>query len=1193
MLLDELFSALDAGLCASLREEFAQRITVAGIAAVLVTPDEAEERMAQRGLRLVAGRLQVLWRHLHGDNARRNIERQIGKYVSLRVGKTQASDLHHSGPKVFRRCLGNISEFIIAIIIKCKMPSPRSRPTVIGKLSRPRLGRVTLRERLFREMDQVSSAPGIWISGPPGIGKTTLVATYLDTRALPCLWLQLDSGDVDPATFVHFLSAAANQLEPQRKLRLPRPSADDLRDVPDFIRRCFRRLAAALEGPWVLVLDNLQELGQAPVLHAGLAASLAELPLHARLIAISREPPGSNYARALSGQQLALIEASALHFNETETQQLVHLHGRNWQPAALRQATDGWAAAMILMLAARSDLDASTAAHSGTTRERLFAFFAGEVLQKMSPSDATSLMRIAFLPSASASVAVAMAQDAHAADLLADLARRSLFTDCREGTEPTYTFHGLFGEFLRARAGEQLDAQGLYDLRIAAAQLLAANGQVDAAITQLIDTTAWNEALSLLITAASSFAAQGRTAAVLTWVRALPIHVQQTAQAAYWLGYCEMATEPASALKHLARAHHAFEAAADTRGAFFAAAAAADAIVSIGDTLAGLEAWLPTLKDYAPTYLINRNVETDLRVLPGLLGAFVHLDTGHPLTAPLAGLAERLLDQPLAASQRILLGSLAYYLLWTGQSVRLDRIMIKIDRMSAAPDMAAPTLLRWYGVAVLIRSLQGGAAEALAYACRALDLAETGSEAGRAKAHLMMVLAALAGRNAELARKHLNETASLLDAANPIDATTYEFQRGLLMLLGGDWASAALSMQAAVASGRASNWPLREHIALLGQTLTCTQTGAYADSEDALLAVKAHRFYAVCPWHQWLAALIEAQLASKRHDEQRCLQAIGRAFALGRKHGYNFGPMPYCCGDMMSRLASLALAHGIDAPFALQIISRHALPAPPDAGESWPWPIRLYTLGQFRIEHGGSAPKASRKESRKPLDLLKLLIALGGSGSAGIGSRGTSVPISRLSAALWPDTPGDAARNSFDNALHRLRKLLGGDQYVLLNSGGLSLNAATCWTDLAEFEDTLAAVDPELPQADTAQISAWAQRLLSLYKGAFLVGEEDLPDVLVRRERVQAKFTRQMGALGYRLQALGNPAAAALVYERVVEQQPLAEDIYRRLISCLITLERTAEAYAVYRRCRQQLSVVLGIRPAQETEALVASLRNL
>ena len=62
LLLDEPFSALDAELRSSLREEFRQRIAQAGIATVLVTHDETEARaMAQRGFRLVAGRLSAIW----------------------------------------------------------------------------------------------------------------------------------------------------------------------------------------------------------------------------------------------------------------------------------------------------------------------------------------------------------------------------------------------------------------------------------------------------------------------------------------------------------------------------------------------------------------------------------------------------------------------------------------------------------------------------------------------------------------------------------------------------------------------------------------------------------------------------------------------------------------------------------------------------------------------------------------------------------------------------------------------------------------------------------------------------------------------------------------------------------------------------------------------------------------------------
>ena len=62
LLLDEPFSALDAELRSSLRDEFRQRIAQAGMATLLVTHDEAEARaMAQRAFRLISGRLELLW----------------------------------------------------------------------------------------------------------------------------------------------------------------------------------------------------------------------------------------------------------------------------------------------------------------------------------------------------------------------------------------------------------------------------------------------------------------------------------------------------------------------------------------------------------------------------------------------------------------------------------------------------------------------------------------------------------------------------------------------------------------------------------------------------------------------------------------------------------------------------------------------------------------------------------------------------------------------------------------------------------------------------------------------------------------------------------------------------------------------------------------------------------------------------
>ncbi len=62
LLLDEPFSALDATLREQLRAEFRDRIREAGMAAMLVTHDEAEARaMAQHAWGMKDGALTPLW----------------------------------------------------------------------------------------------------------------------------------------------------------------------------------------------------------------------------------------------------------------------------------------------------------------------------------------------------------------------------------------------------------------------------------------------------------------------------------------------------------------------------------------------------------------------------------------------------------------------------------------------------------------------------------------------------------------------------------------------------------------------------------------------------------------------------------------------------------------------------------------------------------------------------------------------------------------------------------------------------------------------------------------------------------------------------------------------------------------------------------------------------------------------------
>lgn len=64
------------------------------------------------------------------------------------------------------------------------------------------------RPALCRRLDGIPQRSLALICGPAGFGKTTLVAEWAGTCALPVAWLSLDAADADLARLLrHFLAA--------------------------------------------------------------------------------------------------------------------------------------------------------------------------------------------------------------------------------------------------------------------------------------------------------------------------------------------------------------------------------------------------------------------------------------------------------------------------------------------------------------------------------------------------------------------------------------------------------------------------------------------------------------------------------------------------------------------------------------------------------------------------------------------------------------------------------------------------------------------------------------------------------------------------------------------------------------------------------------------------------------------------
>lgn len=265
--------------------------------------------------------------------------------------------------------------------------------------------------------------------------------------------------------------------------------------------------------------------------------------------------------------------------------------------------------------------------------------------------------------------------------------------------------------------------------------------------------------------------------------------------------------------------------------------------------------------------------------------------------------------------------------------------------------------------------------------------------------------------------------------------------------------------------------------------------------------------------------------------------------------------------------------------FARPVVAYRVLRAKSESPklDSPSWPLKIFTLGQFALLHEGKPLALSRKVQKRPMDLLKLLVASGGIG----------VETSALIELLWRDAEGDAAQTSFDSTLYRLRKIIGIDGTITLSEGKLSLDASKCWLDVWEFERLLDAVDCA---TDTTAVENFSKNLLRLYAGHFLEKESQEFWAISARDKIKAKFVRAVAHIGSQLEQGQQWSQAITLYSRALELDNLAEGLYRRLMICFRENGEPAEGLNVYRRCRDMLSIVLGLKPSAETEVIRSSL---
>jgi ATP/maltotriose-dependent transcriptional regulator MalT/DNA-binding SARP family transcriptional activator len=1041
----------------------------------------------------------------------------------------------------------------------------------LGKLLPPDTRGLAPRPRLFERLDAARAGRLVWLDAPVGAGKTALVASWVARGDIRAVWYRVDAADGDPATFLHYLALAAGLIEKGRAKPLPPLMPEHLPGLPGYARGYFQALYARLPTPFVLVLDDFQEAPDGSPFQALIAVAVEELPPGGSLLAISRHPPPPALARwtvaagytrlAWEDLRLDLDEAAAVAGERVDVQQLSDLHAR----------TRGWIAGLLLSLRAQGT-GTTAGPDLGDAGQAVFDYLAGALFDRMEAERRDFLLRTALLPAMTDDAAAAISDQPRAERVLADLHARNCFTERLDRPARVYEYHPLFRAFLLARAERELDPATLAALRGRAAQLCEEQGWLDESAALRIGTSDWDGMMRLIVARAPVLLSEGRLTTLERWILAVPEEARNgNARMAYWHGICRAPLDPAAGRALFASAHGLHLVAGDAEGALLAVAGLLEAYGYRWDDLAGADPWIDELERLLGLLGGIPSQRVEIRVLAGGMGIALRRPD-HPVLPVWAERAAALGARVRCPHTRAALTAFAGLVhVMRGDYRGLDILLEVLAPPSApsSPDLDIARLA--FSALANVQAARHEAADALLEQALAL--------AGRSDMHrLDGVIHALASWTRLSAGNPDGAAAALASAGlmaapeHGLAAALHAALRAGILLGREDLAGAVAAARRSVAGAASSGAVFFRLLfqAQLAQLLVLA--GQHAEAGELLAEPLALGRLAGLATLTFPAGLA---LACSRLDTDAAEAAeasLREALAVGARHEL-LNWHPCWVPRMASRAFSFAVERGIEPHYARQFIRARGVSPWSPAVENWPWPVRVYTLGRFAVLLDGEPLTFAGKAQKRPLQLLKALIALGGRG----------VSAGELARAVWEEEGAADARHALDVAISRLRRLLGAEQTVLVSEGKLSLNDRLVWVDACAFERLGQEGEQSGCLAPDRDRAAFER-----YTGAFLAGEEDAPWLLTRRQRLRGRYARLVGHYGARLEAARDWAGAVAVYLRALEIEPLEEELYRLLMHALLEQGEPAEALMVFRRCRELFSIVLGIAPGARLQALAA-----
>jgi DNA-binding SARP family transcriptional activator len=1055
--------------------------------------------------------------------------------------------------------------------------------SAVNKISPVILRHVLERHRLLALLRKDSPTNAFWISGPGGSGKTTFVANFIEREKHPCLWYQIDAMDGDPATFFYYFGQAAASLLTPAEPPMPLLTPEYLPNIEVFVLRYFETLYQRIKPDAWVIFDNFQDAPQDSILSQLLAVAVKQLPPHIRIVIISRSDPPANMTRFIANRIMHPIGWNQLAFTFEEFVAYLEFSERRitaGDAERLFQLTKGWIAGVILWLIDQTLDEMPSALLKDQTPENIFDYFAAEILEKTTVEIRQFLLQTALLPHMTAGMADDLT-GMKSTEILEYLYRRNIFLEKRRLPAISYQYHPLFRRFLLLQADRFFSPDDLQAMRRSAAAILEKQGRPEEAITLYCLAGDFAAMQTIIISWAQALVDQGRYAVLSAWIDYLPEdYIKKHPWLLFWKGISQLTSNPRTSGLFCARAYELFTRTDDLIGQVLSWSAVVDIPLISGSGFSELDWWIAE-GDRLGRILPDDEDTADLagRFAAGILMALMMRNQGHPDLEKWQTRCESLIDRcrnrQIAAT---LMSNLFLSYHWNGQVHKSLIIETRLKLLLKAETLPPLGRITVNGMLIIACIIKGEYQEGRRIAAETLALAET------AGIHVFDFVILSHCTYSGLGTNNLGEIPSLLKKLKAtlvpyavFDHGMYHYQVSWYALQTGDLVKAENEMETAFRQIESCGNPFTIALCYILKSQLLLELGETEKAETLMAIVRNQPRLGASKLIHFYNDLAKADCAYSQNHQAEALQFCRAAFAGARENGLwiPFG----LSSRRLANICAMALAAEIEESTVVELIKRWRL-KPPDTetvSERWPWQVRIFVLGKFKILCDGQLLRFSSKTPRKPLELLSLLICAGRSG----------IFRGKVAGNLWPDSDGDRAIQKLNTTLYRLRKLLGDDEAVIQQGSQLLINRDLCWVDSWYFQRQAQQI--ESSPVPEASVEKYINQALALYQGPFATGHQHLSLVVGYSTQLHTQWLGVLAAAVPLLVTSGMENQSRMAVQQALAADETAAAVFSLLVRAFNKSGKNTEALNILQRCRHLLAEQ-GIVCGRKTMAFFSGL---